>query len=81
MRDFTSAGINIGTATSGKLRLKCPFCSKDRENHPHEKCLSVDIDNGLYHCFHCGESGYVPTEEEVKEREQRNCSVKSVIAD
>ena len=71
MRDFTSSGINIGTATSGKLRLKCPFCSKDRENHPHEKCLSVDIDNGLYHCFHCGESGYVPTEEEVKEREQQ----------
>ena len=71
MRDFSKYDINIGTATHGKLRMKCPFCSGNRKNHPGEKCLSVDIDNGLYHCFHCGESGYVPTAEEVEKREKK----------
>lgn len=74
MRDFSKYDINIGTATHGKLRMKCPFCSGNRKNHPGEKCLSVDIDNGLYHCFHCGESGYVPTDEEVEEREEQRKS-------
>lgn len=70
-RDFSKHDINIGTATSGKVRVECPFCSSDRKHHPHEKCLSVDIDNGLYHCFHCGKAGYVPTDDEVEEREKR----------
>lgn len=74
MRDFSKYDINIGTATHGKLRMKCPFCSGNRKNHPGDKCLSVDIDNGLYHCFHCGESGYVPTDEEVEEREKQRKS-------
>ena len=74
MRDFSKYDINIGTATHGKLRMKCPFCSGNRKNHPGDKCLSVDIDNGLYHCFHCGESGYVPTDEEVEEREEQRKS-------
>lgn len=71
MRDFSKYNINIGTATHGKLRMKCPFCSGNRKNHPGEKCLSVDIDNGLYHCFHCGESGYVPTAEEVEKHDKK----------
>ena len=74
MRDFSKYDINIGTATHGKLRMKCPFCSGNRKNHPGDKCLSVDIDNGLYHCFHCGESGYVPTDEEVEKREEQRKS-------
>ena len=70
-RKFENFGINIGTATHGKLRTQCPFCSGSRTHHPGEKCLSVDIDHGLYHCFHCGESGYVPTGEETEQREQQ----------
>ena len=70
-RNFYEFGINIGTATHGKIRLVCPFCSNERRYHKADKCLSVDIDHGLYHCFHCGESGYVPTADEVEERKER----------
>ena len=51
--------------------MVCPFCNDSRQNHRNEKCLSVDIDHGLYHCYHCGKSGYVPTDDEVENREQR----------
>ena len=70
-RNFQAYGITIDTATSGKVRVKCPFCSQSRKHNASEKCLSVNIDLGLYHCFHCGEAGYVPTDEELFEREER----------
>ena len=50
--------------------MVCPFCNDSRQHHRNEKCLSVDIDHGLYHCYHCGKSGYVPTDDEVEKREQ-----------
>ena len=70
-RNFKAYGITIDTATHGKVRIKCPFCSESRTHNKGEKCLSVDLDLGLYHCFHCGESGYVPTDAELLEREER----------
>ena len=30
----------------------------------------MDIDRGLYHCFHCGVSGYVPSDEDRAAREE-----------
>lgn len=71
MRDFSKYNIDLGNHTSGKMRMECPFCSSERRHHPHERCLSVDIDNGLYHCYHCGEAGYVPTDNEINDREER----------
>ena len=48
--------------------------------HPNEKCMSIDVENGFYHCYHCGKSGYVPTEEEVeafkKKKQQRSEKLK-----
>ena len=54
-----------------KLRIRCPDCSETRLKHPSEKCMTIDVDNGFYHCYHCGKSGYVPTEEEIVERRKR----------
>src|SRR5574344_1641042 len=69
-RDFESVGIDLGRNSSGRIRMVCPFCNDSRQHHRNEKCLSVDIDHGLYHCYHCGKSGYVPTDDEVEKREQ-----------
>ena len=69
-RNFEDYGIDVGNASHGKLRIRCPFCSDNRSNHRSEKCLSVDIDRGLYHCFHCGVSGYVPSDEDRAAREE-----------
>ena len=76
-RDFSKYGINIGTATQGTVRTICPFCSETRKHHRQEKCLSVHIQLGLYHCFHCGESGYVPTDDETLRREEQRTQRKN----
>ena len=74
-RDFNAVGISISESQTGRIRIACPFCGPNRTHRPHERCLSVDTDKGLYHCYHCGESGYVPTKGEqearAKQRKQR----------
>ena len=67
-RDFSAVGISISESQTGRIRIACPFCGPNRTHRPHERCLSVDTDKGLYHCYHCGESGYVPTKGEQKAR-------------
>ena len=67
-RDFSAVGISISESQTGRIRIACPFCGPNRIHRPHERCLSVDTDKGLYHCYHCGEAGYVPTKGEQKAR-------------
>ena len=67
-RDFSEVGISISESQTGRIRIACPFCGPNRIHRPHERYLSVDTDKGLYHCYHCGESGYVPTKGEQKAR-------------
>lgn len=44
--------------SSGYVKTKCPKCSHTRKNKS-DNCLSVDIDQGVYNCHHCGWSGNV----------------------
>ena len=44
--------------SSGYVKTKCPKCSHNRKNKS-DNCLSVDIDQGVYNCHHCGWSGNV----------------------
>tara|TARA_Y100000592_G_scaffold34420_1_gene54728 strand:+ start:4754 stop:6427 length:1674 start_codon:yes stop_codon:yes gene_type:complete len=58
MRDkFLEIGIDIGTRT-GNYHIICPKCSHTRRKTK-ERCLSINVDKGLYNCFHCGWSGNV----------------------
>ena len=43
---------------SGSTKTKCPKCSHTRRNKT-DDCLSVNIDEGLYNCHHCGWQGNV----------------------
>ena len=54
---FLDIGIDIGNKT-GNYHILCPKCSKSRKKKS-EKCLSINVDKGLYNCFHCGWSGNV----------------------
>jgi len=54
---FQDIGINIG-ARSGETQLICPKCSHKRKKKT-QKCLSVNVEKGLYHCHHCNWSGNV----------------------
>tara|TARA_R100001463_G_scaffold66499_3_gene120044 strand:+ start:921 stop:2594 length:1674 start_codon:yes stop_codon:yes gene_type:complete len=56
MKTFQDFGIDIGNKSSGKIKTKCPQCSATRKNKS-DKCLSIDIDKGLFNCHNCGWSG------------------------
>ncbi|MCD8184695.1 MAG: AAA family ATPase [Bacteroides sp.] len=70
MRDFKKHGIDTRHRSSGKVKTICPQCNNTR-GHKGDKSLSVDLDKGLYHCFHCGFSLYVPDEAEERQRQAR----------
>ncbi|MAB38967.1 MAG: hypothetical protein CL525_07745 [Aequorivita sp.] len=56
MKTFNDFGIDIGNKSTGKIKTQCPQCSHTRKNK-RDKCLSVDIDKGLFNCHNCGFSG------------------------
>lgn len=70
MRNFSKAGIETGGRVSGKIRTTCPKCRDTRTNHG-DKSLSVDLDTGWCHCFHCEANFHVPDAEEERLRQQR----------
>ena len=50
-------GIDLKRA-AGQTKELCPWCSAERKNKT-DKCLSVNIDQGLYSCHNCGKKGSV----------------------
>ena len=49
-------GIDILKLRGGKM--PCPHCSETRRNKS-DRCLSVNIERGLFNCHHCGWKGSV----------------------
>ncbi|MDY0096388.1 MAG: DnaB-like helicase C-terminal domain-containing protein [Candidatus Vecturithrix sp.] len=56
MASFQDFNIEIPPGHKGEIRTTCPKCSGDRRKTK-DKCLSVNSDEGVWHCFHCGYSG------------------------
>lgn len=59
---------------TGKVEqtFTCPECSQYRSKaHRKTKCCSVNVEQGVWHCHHCGASGYVPSEAELRARTAR----------
>ena len=52
---FEEHGIYIND-TSGQCKTFCPKCSKTRRKSS-DPCLSVNIDEGVWNCHHCGWKG------------------------
>lgn len=58
---MTYADLNIEVPpgrTTGQVYTKCPQCSTDRKKK-HVKCLGVNLDQGIFHCNHCGWKGTI----------------------
>ena len=51
-------GIDVPPGRAGNVKALCPRCSAERKNK-RDRCLSVDIDEGIFHCHHCEWSGKV----------------------
>jgi twinkle protein len=43
---------------SGQVYTQCPQCSHDRKKK-NVKCLGVNLDQGIFHCNHCGWKGSI----------------------
>ncbi len=54
--DWTAEGIRTYGRSSGELKTLCPKCSADR-THKTDKCLSVNLSEGVWNCHHCGWTG------------------------
>lgn len=55
--DFMAEGIDVSTAHGGpEVKTTCPACSHTRKKAK-DKCLNVNLSDGVYHCWHCGLSG------------------------
>lgn len=55
--DFRAEGIDIPAAASGpEVKTTCPKCSHTRKKAT-QKCLNVNLEEGVWNCWHCGWGG------------------------
>lgn len=54
MKQWEQFGINV--SGSGEVKTQCPQCSPTRRKKTYP-CLNVNIDKGVWNCWHCGWSG------------------------
>jgi len=65
MKSYSDFGINVlNTASSGgETYATCPQCSPKRKKQ-NIKCLSVNIEKGVWHCHHCEWKGSLKSGED-----------------
>lgn len=56
MKQFIDYGITIKPGATGEVKTVCPQCSHNRKKSGYP-CLNVNIDKGVWHCWHCEWSG------------------------
>ena len=55
-KTFSDYGIEIDPSKTGECYTSCPQCSNQRKKK-YAKCLSVNINLGVWKCHHCGWAG------------------------
>lgn len=56
MKTWADFRIEIPRSAAGEVDVTCPECSPTRKKK-HIRCLSVNVDKGVWSCQHCGWSG------------------------
>jgi len=65
MKTFEDFGIEIPPGRMGEVATTCPKCSPHRKNAK-AKCLSANVDKGVWKCNHCAWVGSLEQGEERK---------------
>ena len=60
---YKDYGIDLSDNATGQHYTVCPQCSFKRKKQ-NIKCLGINADSGLWHCFHCGWSGVLRNKKE-----------------
>jgi twinkle protein len=63
MKSFLDFGIEVSSSAKGEVKTTCPQCSASRTKKKYP-CLNVNVDKGLWHCWHCEWSGTLKDGEE-----------------
>lgn len=58
MKNWSDLGIDTRGHSHGEIKTTCPQCSPTRKKKSYP-CLNVNIDRGMYNCWHCGWSGSI----------------------
>jgi twinkle protein len=58
VKNWSDLGIDIRGHNHGELKTICPQCSPHRKKKSYP-CLNVNIDLGVFNCWHCGWSGSI----------------------
>jgi twinkle protein len=66
MKTFHDFGIEVPPDASGDVKTTCPKCSHTRKKQS-APCLSVNIPEGVWNCWHCGWTGSLKTGAEKAE--------------
>jgi twinkle protein len=57
MKTWEDVGIDVhGRGAGPEVKTTCPQCSASRKKKSY-RCLSVNLDKGVWHCWHCAWSG------------------------
>lgn len=56
MATFADLDIDIRGKTGGNVKTLCPWCSHTRKKKT-DPCLSVNVEEGVWLCHNCGQSG------------------------
>lgn len=56
MKTWADFGLDVPDNATGEYYTTCPQCSKERKKKT-VKCLSANVDEGVWCCHHCGFSG------------------------
>jgi twinkle protein len=56
LKQFSDYGISIPAGSHGEIKALCPQCSGQRKKSG-VKVLNVNVDEGVWHCWHCDWSG------------------------
>ncbi len=56
LKTFHDFGIEIPHGRTGETDVICPQCSSQRKKKT-ARCLSVNVDKGVWNCAHCGWAG------------------------
>lgn len=62
--------------TNGCIRCICPECEDSRTHHGNKDC-SINPSTGVWHCYHCGASGYVMSVKDYRELTVRQRAVEN----
>ena len=60
MGSISLADLNIRPGATGQVYTTCPLCSHTRKKAK-DPCFSVNLDDGVFHCWHCDVEGKLKT--------------------